>query len=58
MREDEDDGFYNKMFKVDIIFKNGRLMTSGWGNTRKMAERNASIHGLKWLGKSVNSEWY
>ena len=56
MREDEDDGFYNKMFKVDIIFKNGRLMTSGWGNTRKMAERNASIHGLQWLGKSVNSE--
>ena len=37
------------MVKVDIIFNNGQLMTSGWGNSRKMAERNASIHGLQLL---------
>lgn len=24
-------------------------MTSGYGNTRKQAERNASINGYKWL---------
>ena len=39
----------SKMVKVDIIFNNGQKMTSGWGNTRKAAERNASIHGLQWL---------
>ena len=24
-------------------------MTEGYGNTRKQAERNASINGLRWL---------
>jgi len=41
------------MVKVDIIFNNGQLMTSGWGNTRKAAERNASIHGLQWLQTNI-----
>ena len=37
------------MYRCDVIYNNGQKMTSGWGNTKKQAERNASLHGLIWL---------
>lgn len=38
-----------KLTKVQVLFNHNQLMTEGFGNTRKQAERNASINGLRWL---------
>jgi len=35
-----------KLYKIDVIYNAGELMCSGYGNTKKQAERNASINGL------------
>lgn len=37
------------MFRVEVIFNNNQVMTEGIGNTKKQAERNASINGLSFL---------
>ena len=38
-----------KLTKVQVLFNHNQPMTVGFGNTRKQAERNASINGLRWL---------
>jgi len=48
----EDSGVLTKMCRIDIIYNSGQVLCSGWGNTRKAAERNASILGLDWLHAS------
>lgn len=40
-----------RLCEVDVIFNAGELMCRGYGNTRKQAERNASINGLAWMRK-------
>ena len=45
--EDHDEIF--KVIKVDILYNHNQVLASGMGNTRKQAERNASIYGLRWL---------
>ena len=45
----EEDDSKVKMIKMDIIFNNGQIMTSGYGSTNQQAEKNASIKGLLWL---------
>ena len=42
--------------RVDIIFNNGQIMTSAFGNTKHQAEKNASIKGLKWLAENKSDE--
>jgi len=49
MRSDEEDSVLTKMYRIDVIYNNGLVMCSGWGNTKHAAERNASINGLNWL---------
>ena len=38
-----------KMLKCDFIYNGNEVMCTGYGNTRKQAERNASIEGYMWL---------
>ena len=38
-----------KLTKVRVLFNHNEEMTVGYGNSRKQAERNASINGLRWL---------
>ena len=38
-----------KMIRCDVLFNHNELMCTGFGNSKKQAERNASINGLKWL---------
>ena len=38
-----------KMIRCDVLFNHNELMATGFGNSKKQAERNASINGLKWL---------
>lgn len=38
-----------KLTKVRVLFNHNMTMTLGYGNSRKQAERNASINGLRWL---------
>ena len=38
-----------KLMKVVVKFNHNSVMTQGYGNSRKQAERNASINGLRWL---------
>lgn len=40
-----------KLTKVKVLFNHNNTMAEGVGNTRKQAERNASINGLTWLRK-------
>ena len=37
------------MIRCDVLFNHNELMATGYGNSKKQAERNASINGLKWL---------
>jgi hypothetical protein len=37
------------MIKCDILYNNHSVMTVGFGNSKKQAERNASIQGCLWL---------
>lgn len=37
------------MVKCEIIYNNNEVMTVGFGNSKKQAERNASIQGCYWL---------
>ena len=48
---DQDQDLIHKyrLIKIDIIYNNNEVMATGFGNTRKQAERNASIIGYKWL---------
>ena len=41
-----------KLTKVQVLYNHNQVMTEGFGNTRKQAERNASINGLAWLKKN------
>ena len=38
-----------KMIRCEVLFNHNEVMADGLGNTKKQAERNASINGLKWL---------
>lgn len=38
-----------KLTKVRVLFNHNTEMTVGYGNSKKQAERNASINGLRWL---------
>ena len=38
-----------KLTKVAVMFNHNTVMTEGYGNSKKQAERNASINGLRWL---------
>ena len=49
MSQDDEEQCMSKMVKVDIIYNQGQVLCSGWGNTKHAAERNASILGLRWL---------
>jgi hypothetical protein len=40
-----------KLFEVAVVYNFGDTMCKGYGNTKKQAERNASINGLNWLCK-------
>ncbi len=40
---------------MDIIYNNNEVMVSAYGNTKKQAERNASIEGIKWLNQNKSS---
>lgn len=37
------------MFTTKILFKNGKTMVSGKGNSKRQSERNAGVEGLKYL---------
>ena len=39
----------DRLQQVEIIYNQGQIMTSGHGNSKQQAERNASIRGLEWL---------
>lgn len=36
-----------------MLFNNGEVMVEGYGNSKKQAERNASIQGLEWLRRNA-----
>ena len=38
-----------KMVKCEVVYNNNEVMTVGFGNSKKQAERNASIQGCQWL---------
>ena len=38
-----------KMIRCEVLFNHNQVMADGLGNTKKQAERNASINGLAWL---------
>jgi hypothetical protein len=40
-----------KLFEVVVVYNFGDIMCKGYGNTKKQAERNASINGLNWMRK-------
>lgn len=40
-----------KLFEVVVVYNFGEIMCKGYGNTKKQAERNASINGLNWMRK-------
>ena len=44
------------MTKVNIVFDNGKLMAEGYGHSKKQAEKNASLNGLKWLKENKQTE--
>ena len=37
------------MVKCEILYNNNEVMTVGFGNSKRQAERNASIQGQIWL---------
>jgi hypothetical protein len=42
------------MIKCNIIFRNGKIMCSSFGASRRQAERNAAIVGILWLEQNIN----
>jgi hypothetical protein len=41
----------DSVFKVELIYMGGKVMATGYGNSKKQAERNASINGLAYFHK-------
>ena len=37
------------MYQANILFKNGQTMVVGKGNSKRQAERNAGVEGLRYL---------
>ena len=46
------EGLQSFMYRCDVIYKHGQHMVSGYGSTKRQAERNAAVHGLAWLDKN------
>lgn len=38
-----------KLDRCEVLYNNREVMAVGFGNTKKQADRNASIKGLQWL---------
>ena len=38
-----------EMYTCDVIYRRGEVMCQGFGSTKRQAERNAGVVGLKWL---------
>ena len=54
---EKQNGVKVKLFKVVVLYNFGDEMCTGYGNTKKQAERNASINGLNWMReKGILSE--
>ena len=45
-----------KMVKCEILYNNNEVMTVGFGNSKKQAERNASIQGQIWLHQNKGDQ--
>lgn len=41
-----------EMIKCSIIFRHGKTMCHSFGSSRRQAERNAAVMGLKWIEES------
>ena len=37
------------MYRCDVLYRKGQLLCSGYGSTKRQAERNAGVEGLRWL---------
>jgi len=37
------------MYRCDVLYRKGKVLCTGYGSTKRQAERNAGVEGLKWL---------
>ena len=49
MSEAETEYVEAAMYTCQVLYKQGKLMVTGHGSTKRQAERNAAVLGLKWL---------
>jgi hypothetical protein len=42
-----------KLNRCEVLYNNGELMVEGFGSSKKQADRNASIVGLRWLKRHI-----
>jgi hypothetical protein len=47
--ENEQNQCESLMYKCDIIWRRTEVMCSGYGSTKRQAERNASVQGIRYL---------
>ena len=38
-----------EMYTCDVLYRKGQILCQGHGSTKRQAERNAGIMGLRWL---------
>ena len=38
-----------EMYTCDVLFRKGQVLCQGFGSTKRQAERNAGVEGLRWL---------
>ena len=39
------------MYRCDALYRKGKILCSGYGSTKRQAERNAGVEGLRWCLK-------
>ena len=38
-----------RMYQCDVLYRKGQILCQGFGSTKRQAERNAGVEGLRWL---------
>ena len=36
------------MYQCDVLYRKGKILCTGYGSTKRQAERNAGVMGLRW----------
>ena len=41
------------MYTCEVLYNHGKVMVSGCGSTKRQAERNVAVLGLKWFEENA-----